>query len=300
MKRWTVSLLAAGLLFNGAVQAAAPYKALYVFGDSYSDIGRRYLDGNGPTVPAHLARLMGIPFTYSSDANAGTKSLDFAATAATTGDDAGSGDWCCLGMMVQVRDFTSRVKSGTVKFEPDSTLFLLEGGLNDSDLKTEQTVANLTSEVHQLKAAGARHFSLALLPTRIPDFADIGKRLNPAYVSLVAALQKEGLDIRLNQWGPTLDAIMEHPAQYGIANTTSQCAGRALFKEDPTPCAAPDTYFFFHSGHPSTAVNKIVAEKLFKELGTVSTNAISATDAGVPAVSGRSFFACLEHSIQDA
>ena len=29
--------------------AAAPYDRIYVFGDSYSDTGAGYLDGNGPT-----------------------------------------------------------------------------------------------------------------------------------------------------------------------------------------------------------------------------------------------------------
>jgi len=59
---------------------------------------------------------------------------------------------------------------------------------------------------------------------------------------------------------------MEHPAAYGIANTTSACAGRAIFDQDATPAGDPTTYFFYHDGHPSTAVHRIVGKKLFEEI----------------------------------
>lgn len=254
----------AGNAANGANTPS--YTAIYVFGDSYSDIGARYLDGNGPTAPAYLAQEMGIPITYPKDPNAGSKSLDFAATAATTGEDKGSGKWCCQGMIEQVNDFAARVLSGNLSFNPETTLFFLAGGLNDTKIPTDVTLGNLTREIHLLQGLGGHHFTLSLLPTRVPDFAEVAKRLNPAYQRLVVELQKQGVDIHLNHWGSYLDEIMENPSQYGLVNTTSQCAGRALFKEDATPCAKPDTYFYFHSGHPSAAVNKIVGRKLYQEL----------------------------------
>jgi len=265
-----LAVLAGG--FALAISSAAkdahtkPYTALYVFGDSYSYIGARYLDGNGPTAVAYFAQALGIPLTYPKDPNAGGKSLDFAATAATSGEDKGKGQWCCQGMMDQVNDFATRVHSGSLSFKPETTLFFLEGGLNDDKMPAEVTVGNLTREIHLLQDLGARHFTLSLLSTRIPDFAENAKRLNPAYESMVADLQKQGVDIRLNHWGPYLDEIMDNPSQYGIVNTTSQCAGRALLKEDATPCAKPETYFYFHSGHPSATVNKIVGDKLYREL----------------------------------
>jgi cholinesterase len=243
-----------------------PYTAIYVFGDSYSDIGARYLDGNGPTAVAYFAQAMGVPLTFPKDPNAGTSGLDFAATGATTGEDKGKGPFCCLGMMDQVNDFAARVHSGALTIKPETTLFFLEGGLNDKKLSTDATVDNLTREIHLLQELGARHFTLSLLSTRVPDFAEVAKRLNPAYENLVVELQKQGVDIRLNHWGSYLDEIIDNPSQYGLVNTTSQCAGRAVLKEDPTPCANPDTYFYFHSGHPSAAVNKIVGDKIYREL----------------------------------
>jgi hypothetical protein len=251
---------------KGAGAKTTSYAALYVFGDSYSDIGARYLDGNGPTPPAFLAQEMGIALTYPKDPKAGSKSLNFAATAATTGEDKGKDEWCCQGLMDQVNDFAARVHSGALSFQPETTLFFLAGGLNDTDLATDVTLANLTREIQILQGLGGRHFTLSLLPTKVPDFASVAKRLNPAYERLVVELQSKGIEIRLNHWGSYLDEIMENPSHYGIVNTTSQCAGRALFKEDATPCAKPDTYFYFHSGHPSAAVNRIVGNKLYREL----------------------------------
>ena len=256
-----------GLAGNSVAMDKPTYTALYVFGDSYSDMGARYLDGNGPTVPAYLATQMGISLTYPLDPAAAGKSLNFAATAASSGVDKGTDEWCCKGMTEQVNEFAAKVRSGALAFKPETTLFLLEGGLNDTTLPTETTVANIKQQIKTLQSLGARHISLSLLPTQIPAFAKIGVRLNPAYEQLVSSLKgKSGAEVGLNHWGAYLDEILQHPKKYGIVNTTAQCAGRELFKEDPTPCAKPETYFYFHSSHPSTAVNKIVAQKLCREL----------------------------------
>jgi cholinesterase len=59
---------------------------------------------------------------------------------------------------------------------------------------------------------------------------------------------------------------MEHPAAYGIVDTTNACAGRAIFDQDSVPIGDPSTYFFYHEGHPSTAVHRIVGKKVFDEI----------------------------------
>ena len=74
------------------------------------------------------------------------------------------------------------------------------------------------------------------------------------------------LDLWLNRWGIAFDEVMEHPAVLGIVNTTGACAGRAIFDQDATPVGDPMTYFFYHDGHPSTAVHRIVGKKLFEEI----------------------------------
>ena len=247
------------------------YSRLYVFGDSYSDIGAGYIDGNGPTSVAYLAWLMGLQVAPGNTAKAADKSLIFAVSGAGTGEGKGSQVKEALlgyGMMNQVRDFAARVKSGAITFDPQATLFFLAGGLNDSRQETATTLANLRQQLHILREGGGRHFTIALLPTKIPQFAAVGLRLNPAYEQFVReeAGAAGTLDLWLNHWGAAFDEVMDHPAAYGIVNTTDACAGRAIFDEDSTPVADPATYFFYHEGHPSTAVHRIVGKRLFEEV----------------------------------
>ncbi len=96
--KWAVTplLLALALVSSPAAQAPAtppsastapttPYSRLYVFGDSYSDIGAGYIDGNGPTAVAYLGWLMGLQVASSKATNAAGKSLVFAVSGAGTG-----------------------------------------------------------------------------------------------------------------------------------------------------------------------------------------------------------------------
>ena len=278
MRRAVAPLLLAFAITGALVahSAAGPgpttrYSRLYVFGDSYSDIGAGYIDGNGPTAVAYLAWLMGLQVAPGNAAKAADKSLVFAVSGAGTGEGKGSQVKEVLlgyGMMHQVRDFAARVKSGAITFDPQTTLFFLAGGLNDSRQETAATLANLRQQLQILRERGGRHFTIALLPTKIPQFAAVGLRLNPAYEQFVReeASAAEGLDLWLNHWGTAFDEVMVHPAAHGIVNTTDACAGRAIFNEDATPVGDPSTYFFYHEGHPSTAVHRIVGRRLFEEV----------------------------------
>jgi hypothetical protein len=268
-------LLALAIVSPMVAQSAAisgpttRYSRLYVFGDSYSDIGAGYIDGNGPTAVAYLGWLMGLQVASSKAVNAPGKSLVFAVSGAGTGEGTGRQVKEALlgyGMMNQVRDFAARVKSGEIAFDRQTTLFFLAGGLNDGRRETATTLANLRQELQILRELGGRHFTMALLPTKIPQFAAVGLRLNPAYEQFVREETTGGLDLWVNHWGAAFDDVMEHPTTHGIVNTTSACAGRAIFDQDPTPVGDPATYFFYHEGHPSTAVHRIVGKKLFEEL----------------------------------
>jgi phospholipase/lecithinase/hemolysin len=245
------------------------FTRMFVFGDSYSDIGAGYVDGNGPTAVAYLGWEMGLAVAPSTSPGAADRSLVFAVSGAGTGEgdgrrvkDARLG----YGMINQVRDFAARVQAGELSFDPETTLFFLAGGLNDGRRETASTLANLRRQIEILRAAGARRFTLARLPTRIPQFAAVGQRLNPAYETFVREEAAKGLDIRLNGWGDAFDEVMANPTAHGIRNTTHACAGRAIFDQDPAPTCDPATFFFYHDGHPSTAVHRIVGRKLFGEV----------------------------------
>ncbi len=253
---------------DGATRETTRYSRLYVFGDSYSDIGAGYIDGNGPTAVAYLGWLMGLQVASSKAPNAAGKSLVFAVSGAGTGEGTGRQVKEALlgyGMMNQVRDFAARVKSGEITFDPQTTLFFLAGGLNDGRRETAITLANLKQELQILRELGGRHFTIARLPTKIPQFAAVGLRLNPAYEQFVREeAGTAGVDLWLNRWGAAFDEVMEHPSAHGIVDTTNACAGRAIFDQDSTPVGDPATYFFYHEGHPSTAVHRIVGKKLFE------------------------------------
>ncbi len=202
MRRAVAPLLLALAIANPLLaQSAATsgpttrYLRLYVFGDSYSDIGAGYIDGNGPTAVAYLAWLMGLQIAPSKAPNAAGKSLVFAVSGAGTGEGAGRQVKEALlgyGMMDQVRDFAARVKSGELVFDPQSTLFFLAGGLNDGRRETAITLGNLRQELQILRELGGRHFTIAQLPTKIPQFAAVGLRLNPAYEQFVREEARRG------------------------------------------------------------------------------------------------------------
>jgi cholinesterase len=235
---------------DGATRETTRYSRLYVFGDSYSDIGAGYIDGNGPTAVAYLGWLMGLQIASSRAANAAGKSLVFAVSGAGTGEGTGrqvKEGLLGYGMMNQVRDFAARVKSGEIAFDPQTTLFFLAGGLNDGRRETATTLANLKQELQILRELGGRHFTIARLPTKIPQFAAVGLRLNPAYEQFVREeAGTAGVDLWLNRWGAAFDEVMEHPSAHGIVDTTNACAGRAIFDQDSTPVGDPATYFFYH------------------------------------------------------
>lgn len=248
-------------------KAAQRWTRLYVFGDSYSDIGFGFLDGNGPTAVAYLAQSWGLPMTHTKAANWEGQSLNFAVSGAGTGDRGSREAQLGYGMILQAQEFAGLVTAGKIKFDPDHTLFFVAGGLNDGRLTNDVTEANLTRVVTILKGAGAKHFRIAILPEKIRSFAATGTRLNPTLAALPAKLTASlGVDAKTSRWGAYFDEVMTNPAAYGITDTTNRCAERALTGPRPPGCATPDQYFYYHEGHPSTAVQKIVGARLVEEL----------------------------------
>jgi phospholipase/lecithinase/hemolysin len=278
------SILAVLLLVSSAAAAQAPavpaspatnphpYTMLYVFGDSYSDSGSGYVDGNGPTAVVYLAQRLGIPFTWYGDPNSTGKGLNFAVSGAQSGAGAGrrypTGEMLSFGMKNQVDNFVQFTRLGFIpKIDPENTMFFFAGGLNDRGKPEGFTRTNLEFEIDTLYELGARRFTVALLPLKIPQFATAGAAFNPELSKIPDEERARHPDIRvsLSHWGLFMDDIITHPEKYGITDTTHACAGRFIHHEDTTPCPDPDAHFFYHGGHPSTAVHRLVGDMLYQE-----------------------------------
>jgi len=199
-RTWLALAVFLGVLPN--VRAAnRPYSMLYVFGDSYSDTGAGYIDGNGPTAVAYMAQCLDIPFTYYGGPNSKGNGLNFAVNGAKTGAGEGQrfehGELLGRGMRNQVDEVVSLMKTGAISFDPSQTLFYFAGGLNDGSLPDGATAANIEAEIATLYALGARRFLVALLPTKIPAFATAGTRFNPELARIPGEMRAKFPDIQI-------------------------------------------------------------------------------------------------------
>lgn len=252
-----------------------PYRQLYVFGDSYSDSGSGYVDGNGPTAVVYLAQHLGIPFTWYGDPNSTGKGLNFAISGAQTGAGNGrrypTGEMLSIGMKNQVENFVQFSKLGFIPpIDPANTMFFFAGGLNDRGKPEGYTRTNIEDEIDTLYELGARRFTVALLPTKIPQFATAGLAFNPELSRIPDEERTKHPDIRisLSHWGLFMDEIITHSEKFGITDVTHPCAGRFIHHEDTTPCTDPEAHFFYHGGHPSTTVHRFVGDMLYREATT--------------------------------
>ncbi len=272
-KLWTTTAIVCSL---GAMTAATPASAvvindLFVFGDSYSDTGAfvPLVNPGGTTWAGYLAQNFNITLTTSKNADPGTDGVNFAESGARV-DPIPAPTRQPRSLTQQVAEFQNYVDNDEVTFNPDSTLFFLAGGLNDHTSDPTQIDAATTAQITTLYSLGARIFEIALLPQDVPAFTDSALNLNPGYEALVPELQSEFPDatIELSNWGPDYDDILTNPANYGITNTTTACAG-------PPVCATPDTYFYYVNSHPSDASHHIVGNEIFSEvLGLAAPTAV--------------------------
>jgi len=262
------SLMAALLGVAGAAaHAATPtYDNLYVFGDSYCDVGNifavtggaepaaPYYNGrfsNGPIWVDHVAGFLGVPL--KPEVLGGT---DYAFGGAwVTEPEAITG---VPSVPEQVKLYLGQHGG---KADPNA-LYILEGGGNDILDTTSHSPEALGLQIAEglaysellLREAGARHFiipdlfNVSLLPAaagNVAFAAEASAATNQSLDELLAFEQLlEGVYIvRMNVFS-LLNAVETDPTHFGFTDVTNPCLTTAV-------CSDPDHTFFWDTHHPT-------------------------------------------------
>lgn len=263
-----ITLVLIGLAATVATAATPTYSALYVFGDSYCDVGNifaatagaepaaPYYDGrfsNGPIWLDHVAGFLGVPLTPSL--LGGT-------------DYAFGGAWATA---------PQPITGGTIPSVPEqvllylsqhggkadaNALYILEGGGNDILGTTTGSPKALAGKIALaiagselvLRKAGARHFlipnlfNVGLLPAAAGNesfAAAASSAVNDDLDGLLAVEQRlEGIHIlRINVFS-LLNSIATDPTHFGFNNITTPCL-------TTVECGDPDHTYFWDTHHPT-------------------------------------------------
>lgn len=267
ISRWTLMILTCLGFATMIAQAATPtYDALYVFGDSYCDVGNLFIAtggaeaaapyydmrfSNGPLWVDHVAGFLRVPLT--AYLQGGT-------------DYAFGGAWVTEPQSVtgvpsvpqQVEIYLSQHGG---KADPKA-LYILEGGGNDILDTTAGSPEVLGREIAEgiadsellLRQAGARHFvipdlfNVGLLPAAAGNTSFASKASRAADGRLDELLGDEGYRddihiIRMNVFS-LMNAVVTDPTHFGFTNITDPCL-------TTTVCADPDHTFFWDTHHPT-------------------------------------------------
>ena len=259
-----------GVMFSmaslGAQAQTRSYDALYVFGDSYCDVGNLFLAtggaeaappyyngrfSNGPIWLDHVAGFLGLPLKPSL-----LKGTDYAFGGAwVTQPESVTG---VPSVPEQVELYLSQHNA---KADPNA-LYILEGGGNDILDTTSGSPEAMGKEIAEgiahserlLREAGAKHlvipdlFNVGLLPAAAGNmsFAKTASgSANNALDELLALEQRiEGIHIvRMNVFS-LLNAVVADPTHFGFTDITHPCL-------TTTMCADPDHTFFWDPHHPT-------------------------------------------------
>lgn len=283
--------------------AAHAYSALYVFGDSLSDVGNvfigtggaepasPYFNGefsNGPNWAQDLSHHLGLGTLEPSLLPGGT---DYAFGSATTGNPSTASSLVPT-LTQQVGMFLAAAGG----IAPSSALYAVWIGSEDvfnilgsgatglTALAEAQAAAQSeATDIGTLIDHGARRLLVPLLP-------DIG--LTPAAIAVGAgaagtllaetyntALEADvvglgsvpGLDVSYLNAFALVDAVVADPAAFGFTNVTAPCYIGPL-TGGGSVCADPDTYLYWDTLHPTAAAHAViasVAEALVPEPGTM-------------------------------
>jgi outer membrane lipase/esterase len=252
------------------VQRTTPaYDNLYIFGDSYCDVGNLFTATRGavPSAPYyngrfsngliwvdHIARSLGISLTPSM---LGGTNYAF------------GGAWVTAPQPLLGRAFIPSVPQQVElylsqqggKADPNA-LYILEGGGNDILGTTTGSPHNLAYKIADrivnctivLRQAGAKHFiipnmfDVGLLPAAAGNasFASAASRATNEFVNSLLALEDNQQTIQIVRMDvfSLLNALQTDPASFGFTDIEIPCLTTAR-------CADPERTFFWDMHHPT-------------------------------------------------
>lgn len=300
-------VLASAFALAATPAAAAPFTALYVFGDSLSDNGNLaaiaagagldisqppYAPGrasNGKVAVEVLAKRLGLPLLPF--AAGGT---NFAVIGAATGEVVNPG-----GMPPMVDNISEQLLGASLPVDTGigyqvagaiflaggvldpNALYVVWGGANDisinpSPLVATQAADNIGASVAALYGRGARNFL-------VPNLPDLGATpgaagpLAPAITGLALNYNSRlaGHLARLGaQPGANIVAFDTFSALQNLgprfANTTQPCViGNVLFSQYAPYCGpgVEDEFLFWDTSHPTGRAHKLLGQQFARAVG---------------------------------
>jgi outer membrane lipase/esterase len=269
MRKFNLTLAVAVLFGLGlvAAQAATPtYDNLYVFGDSYCDVGNIFVatGGTEPAAPYYNGRFSNGPVWL--DHVAGFLGLPLKAYLQGGTDYAFGGAWVTAAqgsipsVPQQVEIYLS-LHGG--KADPNA-LYIIEGGGNDildatggsPDQLGLEIAGGLAASELLLRRAGARHFiipnlfNVGLLPAAAGNVSfatEASAATNRALGEMLAIESSlEGIHILRMDVFSLMNAVVKDPTHFGFTDITDPCV-----VAPPASCADPDHTFFWDVHHPT-------------------------------------------------
>lgn len=262
-------LVLASLLVLAGMPAFAEYhtySALYLFGDSYVDVGNIYLAtnhaeplsppyykgqfSNGPIWVEYVGESLGL--TVEPSLLGGTD-YGFGGGLVTAPFVTPLGTVPCVPQQVGLY-----LNAHGGKADPNA-LYVIEGGGNDilagsgnPEMLGFQIAVGIGLSELALREAGARHFlipnlvNVGLLPAAAGNaaFASAATQATNRWVNVLLGLEEhlEGVHILRVDAFRLLNEIVEHPARFGFVNVTTPCL-------TTTVCADPNRTLFWDAEH---------------------------------------------------
>lgn len=269
-KLFWIFMLSVAFAATTAASAATPkFTNLYVFGDSYCDVGNvsiatqgarpgpLYYEGrfsNGPLWVDHIASYLGVPLT---PALAGGTDFAFAGAWVTAPEDG------VPSVPQQVEMYLQAVGG---KADPNA-LYFIDGGGNDivstttgdpSALGYQIAVAISDSEL-MLRRAGARHFiipnlfNVGLLPVAADHvaFAAAASASANEWVNKLLWYEKKlpQIQILTPNINSMMNAVQKDTTHFGFNDVTDPCL--VVTSTSATVCSDPVHNFFWDVYHPT-------------------------------------------------